>query len=155
MLFTKFAWTWPSGSGEDFFKNIVNVFLLFHIYLRLEKSVALHLNKLEFPTPKDALWQIWLKLAHAMVLKKKMKMWKFYRQTDRRTDGDRRRTTGDQESSLEQTIMGQVALSYSAWTSMRSLTLWDNKHGVILETSYTFGLLLTWFLLWISLCVYN
>ena len=113
MLFTKFAWTWPNGSGEEFFLDIVNVFLLFHIYLRLEKSVALHLNKLEFPTPKDALWQIWSKFAHAMVLKKKMKMWKVYRQTDRRTDGDRRRTTGDQESSFEQPIMGQVALSYS------------------------------------------
>ena len=42
-----------------------------------------------------------------VVLEKKMKMWKVYRQmdgqTDRQTDGrtDRRRTTGDQKSSLE------------------------------------------------------
>ena len=33
----------------------VNVFLLFHNYLPLEKGGALHLNKLESPSPKDAL----------------------------------------------------------------------------------------------------
>ena len=38
-----------------------------------------------------------------VVLEKKMKMLKVYRQTDRRTDRqtDTRRTTGDQKSSLE------------------------------------------------------
>ena len=56
------------------FLNFVNVFLLFPIYIPLEKAVALHLNKLESPSPKDALCQVWL--------------------TDRRT-------TGDQKSSLE------------------------------------------------------
>ena len=30
---------------------------------KLEKGRALHLNKLEFPSPKDALWQVWSKLA--------------------------------------------------------------------------------------------
>ena len=40
-----------------------------------------------------------------VVLEKKIKMWKVYRQTDGWTDGrtDRRRTTGDQKSSLELT----------------------------------------------------
>ena len=33
--------------------NVVNVFLLFCNDLPLEKGVALHLNKLEFPLPKD------------------------------------------------------------------------------------------------------
>ena len=32
-------------------------------YLLLEKGRALHLNKLESPSPKDALCQVWLKLA--------------------------------------------------------------------------------------------
>ena len=36
-----------------------------------------------------------------VVLEKKMKMWKVYRRKDRRTDGQRRRTTGAQKSSLE------------------------------------------------------
>ena len=35
------------------FLNIVNVFLLFRYYFPLEKGVALHLNKLESPSPKD------------------------------------------------------------------------------------------------------
>ena len=43
--------------------NFVNVYLLLHYYLPLEKGMSLHLNKLEFPLPKDALCQVWLKFA--------------------------------------------------------------------------------------------
>ena len=39
------------------------VFSLFHNYLPLEKGGALHLNKPQSPSPKDALCQVWLKLA--------------------------------------------------------------------------------------------
>ena len=45
------------------FLNFVNVFSLFCNYLPLEKDGARHLNKLESPSPKVALWQVWLKLA--------------------------------------------------------------------------------------------
>ena len=44
------------------FFNFVNAFLLFRNYLSLEKGRALHLQKLESPSPKDALCQVWLKL---------------------------------------------------------------------------------------------
>ena len=37
--------------------------LLFRNYLPLEKSRALHLNKLEPSSPKNAFCQVWLKLA--------------------------------------------------------------------------------------------
>ena len=47
---------------EKIFK-CVNVFLLFCNYLHLEKGSALHLIKLESPSPKDASCQVWLKLA--------------------------------------------------------------------------------------------
>ena len=43
--------------------NFVNVFSLFHNYLPLQKGGVLHLNKLESPSPKDALCQVWLKMA--------------------------------------------------------------------------------------------
>ena len=43
--------------------NLINVFSLFRNYLPLGKGVVLHLNKLEFPSPNDALCQVWLKLA--------------------------------------------------------------------------------------------
>ena len=69
-------WFWRRG-----FFNFVNVFSLFRNYLPLEKGGVLHLNKLESPSPKDALGQVWLKFAQ-----KKMKMWKVYRRTDRKTD---------------------------------------------------------------------
>ena len=62
--------------------NFVNVFSLFRNYLALEKGVALYLNKLESPWPKNALCQVWYKVAHAVVLEKKMKIWKVYRQMD-------------------------------------------------------------------------
>ena len=52
-----------SSSGEEDFFNFVNVFSLFLNYLPLERGGALHLNKLESPSPKDALRQVWLKLA--------------------------------------------------------------------------------------------
>ena len=42
--------------------NFFNVLSLFRSYLPLENAEALHLNKLEFPTSKDALCQVWLKL---------------------------------------------------------------------------------------------
>ena len=45
------------------FVNFVNIFSLFHSYLPLEKSVGLHLKKLESTSLKDALYQVWLKLA--------------------------------------------------------------------------------------------
>ena len=45
------------------FLKFVNVFSLFRNCLPLKKDGALHLNKLEFPSPKDALCQVWLKLA--------------------------------------------------------------------------------------------
>ena len=45
------------------FLNFVNAFSLIRNYLPLEKGGALHLNKLESPSPKDALCQVGLKLA--------------------------------------------------------------------------------------------
>ena len=45
------------------FLNIFNIILNFHFYLLLEKDVALHLNKLESPSSKDALGQDWMKSA--------------------------------------------------------------------------------------------
>ena len=56
-----FSWNWPSGS-EDFL-NFVNVFSLYPNNLPLEEVRALHLNKLESPSPKDSLCQVCLKLA--------------------------------------------------------------------------------------------
>ena len=43
--------------------KFVNVFSLFRYYLPLEKGGALHLDKHESPSPKDALCKVWLKLA--------------------------------------------------------------------------------------------
>ena len=45
------------------FLYFFNVFLLLRNYLPLEKGGAHHLNKLESPSHRDALCQIWLKLA--------------------------------------------------------------------------------------------
>ena len=50
-------WFWRRG-----FLNNINVFSLFYYYLPLQIYVALHLNKLEFLSPKDTLCQVCLKL---------------------------------------------------------------------------------------------
>ena len=44
-------------------KKILNDFNVSLLYLPLEKDMALHLNKPEFHSPNDALFQVWLKLA--------------------------------------------------------------------------------------------
>ena len=59
----QFGRKWLSGSGGEDFLSFVNVFSPFHNYLPFEKGVALYLNKLESPSPKDAVCQVWLKLA--------------------------------------------------------------------------------------------
>ena len=73
------------------FFNFVNVFSLFRNYLPFEKGGALHLIKIESPSPKDALCQVWLKLAHWFWRRR----WKCEKFTDRQTD---RQTTDDRWS---------------------------------------------------------
>ena len=90
-------------------------------YLPLEKGGALHYNKLEFPSPKDASCQVWLKLTQ-WFWRRKWKCEKFTdRRTDRQTDGrtDRRRTTGDQRSSFE------LKRNFKTWWPTNSWKLWN------------------------------
>ena len=66
--------------------KFINVFSLFRYYLPLENGGALYLNKLESSLPKDALCQVWLKLAQ-WFLRRRGKCEKFRdRRTHRRTD---------------------------------------------------------------------
>ena len=50
-----------------------NVFSLFRYYLPFRKDLTLYMNKLNSSSPKDALCQVRLKLAHAVVVEKKIK----------------------------------------------------------------------------------
>ena len=64
MLCAKIGWNWLSGSGEEIFLLISSMyFRYFCNNLPLEMGWVLNLNKLESPPPKDALWQVWLKMA--------------------------------------------------------------------------------------------
>ena len=74
------------GVGLSSFEQTWKIFLLFHInHLPLEKGVALHLNKFEYPSPKNALCQVWLKMTQLFL----RRGWK----CDQFTDG----TTGVQK----------------------------------------------------------
>ena len=55
--------SWPSGSEEKDSFNSLNVFSPFGNYLPLGKGGALHLKKIKSPSSKNALYQVWLKLA--------------------------------------------------------------------------------------------
>ena len=84
----KFGWNWLSGSREEDFFNFVNVFSPFHDYLPLAKGGALRLNKLESPSPRNTLCQVWLKLAQSFREEdEKVKSLQTDRQTDGQTDG--------------------------------------------------------------------
>ena len=63
MISAKFGWNCLNGSGEYIFFQFVNVFLQFRNYFSLQKGGGLYLNKIEPPSPKDELCQVWLKLA--------------------------------------------------------------------------------------------
>ena len=57
---------WLKLRSVDLEKKILiffNVFSLFRNYLPLKVGLILHLKTLESPSPKDALCQVWLKLA--------------------------------------------------------------------------------------------
>ena len=61
--FINFSQNWPIVPGEEDLLISSMYFRYFVIFSPLEKGGALHLNKLESPSPKDALWQVWLNLA--------------------------------------------------------------------------------------------
>ena len=63
ILWAKFRWNWPSGSWEEDFLFIFNIISQFHNYLPLERRRTLHLNQLEFPSTKETLCKVLLKLA--------------------------------------------------------------------------------------------
>jgi hypothetical protein len=79
----------------------------------LEKGNPLHLNNLESPSPKDDLYQVWLKFAQWF--------WRRSRkckslQTDRWTGG--RQTKGDQKSSLELSAQAKNSLKKGLVTNI-------------------------------------
>ena len=89
MLCAKFGCNWPCNSREEDFL-ILSIYFLLHNHLPLEKGVALHLNKLESPSPSTTklVWNwpsgSWEEVENVKGL-----------QTDRRG------TTGDQKSLLK------------------------------------------------------
>ena len=83
MLCAKFGWHWVNGSGEEDFYISSMYFHYFVIISPWKKGRFLHLKKLESPSPKDALWQVWLKLTQWFMRRR----WKCEKFTDRQTDG--------------------------------------------------------------------
>jgi hypothetical protein len=61
-----------------------SVFLLFRYYLPLEKGNPLPLNKHESPSPKDDLYQVWLKWPGGSG--EEVENVNVYRRTDKQTD---------------------------------------------------------------------
>jgi hypothetical protein len=57
MICVKSGQNWPSGSGEDFLNDPIP-FLHFCDYLPFDEDLALYLNKLDFPSSKDNLYQV-------------------------------------------------------------------------------------------------
>ena len=64
------------------FLNNFNIILHFRYYLPLEKGMALHMNKLESPLPKDALCQVLFKFVQWFW----RRSWKCEKFTDGQTD---------------------------------------------------------------------
>ena len=69
------------------FLNFVNIFSLFRYYLPLERGGGFHLNKFESPSPKDALCQVWLKLAQWFWRRRFLNFFKLLGPIDRKFHG--------------------------------------------------------------------
>ena len=101
MLSAKFIWKLVRWFWRRIFSIFVNVFSLFYNYLSLEKHVALLLNKLESPSSKDALCQVWLNWSsgsgedeNVKSLRQRKQRRRLQRQVRRTTDKfDRKRLT--------------------------------------------------------------
>ena len=76
------------------FLNDTTLFLNFRDYLPFDEGLVLHLNKIEAPSPKDDVYEVWLNLAQRFLRRSK--------KCEKLTD--RRRTKGDQNSSLEPSV---------------------------------------------------
>ena len=65
MLCAKFGSNWCSGSGDEKYLNVVNVFLIYNILLfsLLGKGHGPSFEQIWTLSLKDALCQVWLKLA--------------------------------------------------------------------------------------------
>ena len=97
MLCAKFGWNWPSGSGEEDFL-ISSMYFHHFVIISPLKGRDPSFEQTWIPFTQEYFVPNLVEI-DPVVLEKKMKMSKVYRQTDRRTD--RRRTKGNQESSLK------------------------------------------------------
>ena len=77
-----FGWNWPIGSWEKDFVNFVNAFLLFRNYL-LKNLRGPSFEQSWFTFTQGCFVSSMVEIG-PVVLEKKMKMWKVYRQTDDR-----------------------------------------------------------------------
>ena len=96
MLYAKFGWNWLSGSGEEDFK-ILSMYFSYFVIISPWKRVGPFIEQtwIPFPSPKDALCQVWLKLAQWSGddenLKSLRQQWR--RQRQRQLRRQRRRPT--------------------------------------------------------------
>ena len=104
----------------------VNVFSLFRNYLPLEKGRTLYLNKLESPSPKDALCQVWLKLAQWFWRRR----WKYEKFTTTTT-----MTTTTMTTTTTTTDNGQILIR-KAHLSLR--LRWAKKYSVYVALTIIF-----------------
>ena len=107
----------PVVLEKKIFKFRQCIVVLFRNYLPLEKGVAFYFNKLKSLLSKDALCQVWLKLAQWFLSKR----WKCEKFTDGQTDG--------------QQVIIKAHLSFQLWWAKKlyNLTL-RSKIKVKLES---------------------
>ena len=98
ILCAKFGWKSPKGSGEEVFKSFQCIFAFSLLSPHWIRRCPLFKQTWIIPTLECFVTSL-AKLG-PVVLEKKMKMWRKCRQTHRR-QMDGRRSTGDQENSLE------------------------------------------------------
>ena len=113
------------------FLNFIIIISLYRNYLPLEKDVAIHWPILNSLHPS----LLWAKFGWNYPSDSwDMNMWKVYRQTDRQTESDGRRTTCDQTSSLERpSMVQQYTLFNFLFFSCKIMSNWYYTQNSIRE----------------------
>ena len=79
MLPVKFIYNWPSHLEKKVLKTPQCILIMLLNKLPTEQDMSLHLNKVEFHSPKNTLCQVWMKfIALTVILEKKIKIEKVY-----------------------------------------------------------------------------
>ena len=134
MLCAKFGWNWPSSSGEEDFL-ISSMYFRYFLIISPWKRAGPFIWTNLIPFTQECFVPSLVEIG-PVVLEKKMKMWKVYRQTDRRTDGWTDRRGLLHLKSMRDTSRINTNITRGPWATLLAWGGFLHVFNIILQISY-------------------